>query len=445
MLLIGNGNLITQNEKKPFIKDGCVAVDGMVITDFGATKEMRQKYAGSQFEDVCGKVIMPGLINAHMHIYSAFARGMNLINAPVSKNFKQILENLWWRLDKVINLEDVKYSAYTTYIDCIKNGVTTVFDHHASQHFVKDSLFTIAEVAKELGIRTSLCYEVSDRDGPEICSQAIRENVDFIRFADTQGDNMLKGMFGLHASLTLSDKTLSECVAAMGSLNAGFHIHTAEGIADVHDSLRQYGKRVVNRLFEAGILGEKTIAVHCVHINPAEVELLAETNSMVVHNPESNMGNAVGCAAIMPLVSRGVMLGLGTDGYTSDMFESMKAANVLHKHQLCDPSVAWGEVPQMLFQNNRQIAERFFKGELGVIEKGAQADIIVVDYEPPTPISGDNTNSHILFGMMGRSVDSTMINGEFVYKNRRLLRVCEKEIYSKSRETAELFWERINK
>jgi len=444
MILIGNGALITHNDRLPFMDNGCVAVDGAVITDYGGTGEMRQKYAEARFEDAGGKVIMPGLINTHMHIYSAFARGMILKNAPVSRNFSEILENLWWRLDKAINLEDVRYSAYTTYIDCIKNGVTTVFDHHASQRYVEGSLFTIAKAAKQLGIRASLCYEVSDRDGGEICRQAIRENIDFIKYADDMRDNdMVKGMFGLHASFTLSDKTLADCVAAMGGMNAGFHIHAAEGIADVHDSLKRYGKRVVNRLFDAGILGEKTIAAHCVHINPAEVELLAETNTIAVHNPESNMGNAVGCAAIMPLMARGVTLGLGTDGYTADMFESMKAANILHKHQLCDPSAAWGEVPQMLFRNNRNIAGRFFD-EIGVIEAGAKADVIIVDYDAPTPIGPDNAYSHILFGMTGRSVDSTMINGEFVYKNRRLLTACEKEVYIKSRETAASFWKRVN-
>jgi len=445
MQLIGHGRLITRNTERPFINDGCAAVDGTSIAGFGTTPEMRESYPDAEFFDAGGKVIMPGLINSHMHIYSAFARGMSLDNSPVNKNFGMILENLWWRVDKVLNLEDVKYSAYATLIDCIKHGVTTVFDHHASQNHISGSLLTIADVAKELGIRTSLAYEVTDRDGADACAAGIRENVEFIKHARAQSGGMVDGMFGLHASLTLSEKTLEKCVEAMGSLDAGFHVHTAEGTEDVFDSLSKYGKRVVNRLYDAQILGNKTICVHCVHISPAEIELLAHTDTIVAHNPESNMGNAVGCGPVLRTMERGVMVGLGTDGYTSDMFESLKVANILHKHHLCDPSVAWGEPHQMLFDNNRQITERFFDGTMGIIAKGAKADITVVDYDPLTPMDETNVNGHILFGMMGRCVDSTMINGQFVYKNRELLVADEKRIFAKSREQAADFWKRVNK
>ncbi|MCL2618795.1 MAG: putative aminohydrolase SsnA [Defluviitaleaceae bacterium] len=444
MQLIGNGNLVTRNAEEPFIPGGCVAVDGTEIADFGTTADMRARYPEADFFDVDGKVIMPGLINAHTHIYSAFARGMSLENSPVNKDFPMILENLWWRVDKVLNLDDVRHSAYTTLVDCIKSGVTTVFDHHASQSHIDGSLFVIADAAKELGIRTSLAYEVTDRDGALACAAGIRENVSFIKHAQAQSGGMVHGMFGMHASLTLSQETLETCVAEMGGLDAGFHIHTAEGISDVYDSLAKCGKRVVNRLYDAKILGSKTICVHCVHISPAEIELLADTGTLVVHNPESNMGNAVGCGPVLQCLAKGVTLGLGTDGYTSDMFESLKVANILHKHHLCDPSVAWGESHQMLFDNNREIAQRHFGGTVGIISKGAKADIAVVDYDPLTPMHAGNIGGHILFGMMGRSVDSTMINGRFVYKQRELLVADERQIFAKSREQAADFWRRVN-
>ncbi|XMB67135.1 putative aminohydrolase SsnA [Mycoplasmatota bacterium zrk1] len=443
MKLIGNGILITRNSETPLLFDGCVVVDGNLITDYGKTQDMKEKYTDSEFIDAKGSVIMPGLINTHHHIYSAFARGMILKDSKPSKDFGEILENLWWRVDKVLNLEDVKYSAYATFMDSIKNGVTTVIDHHASQNYVEKSLFTLADVAKELGLRASLCYEVSDRDGEEICNQAIQENVDFIKYANNDESDMIKGMFGIHASFTVSDKTLEKCVEAMGDLDAGFHIHTAEGIGDLHDSLNKYGKRVVERLHDAKILGKKTILVHCIHVNDSELELIKETDSLVVHNPESNMGNAVGCPPLLPIMDKGITIGLGTDGYTSDMFESLKVANILHKHHLCNPNVAWVEAPAMLFDNNRKIAERFFNKPLGVIEKGAYADIIIVDYDSLTPINENNINSHLLFGVMGRNVDSTMINGEFVMFNREIINVDEKAILAKSREVASRFWERV--
>ncbi|WP_248476633.1 putative aminohydrolase SsnA [Tepidibacter aestuarii] len=442
MLLVGNGKVITQDKDMPYIENGCIAVKDNVIIEIGKTEDIKTKYHYREFLDAKGKVIMPGMVNTHHHIYSAFARGMPS-KSSVPKNFTQILEGLWWKIDKALNLEDVKYSAYTTYIDCIKNGTTTIFDHHASQGAVRESLFTIGEVSKELGVRSCLCYEVSDRDGKDVMEDAVSENIEFMKKANSLEDDMLRGMFGLHASFTLSDETLYKCVEEKSNINGGFHIHTAEGIDDLYDSLKKYGKRVVKRLMDFNILGEKTIAVHCIHVNDGEIELLKETKTNVVHNPESNMGNAVGCSPVIEMIKRGVLLGLGTDGYTSDMFESLKVGNIIHKHNLCNPSVAWTEMPQMLFENNRKISSEYFNKPVGVLKEGAHGDIIIVDYNPLTIMNENNYDAHILFGMSGRNVETTIINGKVVMKDRKLVDIDEEKIYEKSRELSSKLWDRI--
>ncbi|KKY01451.1 chlorohydrolase [Paraclostridium benzoelyticum] len=442
MILVGNGRLITKNEQNPYIDDGCVVIEGNVIKEIGSTKEMKEKYSDYEFIDANKKVIMPGLINTHMHIYSSFARGMAVPGKP-SENFMEILENLWWRLDKKLTLEDTKYSAYSTYIDCIKNGVTTVFDHHASPFAIEGSLFTIKDVAKNLGIRTNLCYEVSDRDGLKTIDQGIQENVNFIKFAKDDESDMVKGMFGLHAAFTLSDETLEKCANEMANLDAGYHVHTAEGIDDVIINKEKYNKKVVQRLNDFNVLNDKTIAVHCIHIDSEEMELIKENKSFVVHNPESNMGNAVGCSPVVHLLNKGITVGLGTDGYTSDMFESLKVANIIHKHQLRDPRVGWAEAPTMLFENNRKIASKHYKKDLGVLKEGAYADVIVVDYIPHTPLNENTENGHIIFGMTGRSVDTTIINGKVLMKDRILLNIDEESILAKSREMSNKLWDRI--
>lgn len=442
MILVGNGRLITKNEQNPYMDDGCVVIEGNVIKEIGKTKEMKEKYSYYEFIDANKKVIMPGLINTHMHIYSSFARGMAVPGKP-SQNFMEILENLWWRLDKKLTLEDTKYSAYATYIDCIKNGVTTVFDHNASPFAIEGSLFTIKDVAKNLGIRTNLCYEVSDRDGLKTIDQGIQENVNFIKFAKDDESDMVKGMFGLHAAFTLSDKTLEKCANEMANLDAGYHVHTAEGIEDVIINKEKYNKKVVQRLNDFNVLNDKTIAVHCIHIDSEEMELIKENKSFVVHNPESNMGNAVGCAPVVHLLNKGITVGLGTDGYTSDMFESLKVANIIHKHQLRDPRVGWAEAPTMLFENNRKIASKHYKKDLGVLKEGAYADVIVVDYIPHTPLNENTENGHIIFGMTGRSVDTTIINGKVLMKDRILLNIDEESILAKSREMSNKLWDRI--
>ncbi|GFN22314.1 putative aminohydrolase SsnA [Thermanaeromonas sp. C210] len=441
MLIVGNGPVLTLDPSNPYYPEGAVAVEGDRIVALGPTSQLRQQYPEAEFLDAGGKFIMPGMTNTHMHLYSTFARGMALKDAPPT-NFLEILERLWWRLDKALTLEDVYYSALLPLIDCIKSGTTTILDHHASPRAVRGSLEAIARAAREAGVRTSLAYEVSDRDGADIARQGIEENVEAIK-KYRLGGGLLSATFGLHASFTLSDETLAACREAARELNCGFHIHVAEGIQDVEDSMARSGKRVVERLAHHGILGPKTIAAHCVHVTEREIAILKETGTFVVHNPESNMGNAVGCAPVGEMLAAGVTVGLGTDGYTCDMFESLKVANVLRKFTSGDPGAGWTEIPAMAFTNNSRILEAFFPRPLGRLVPGAYADIILVDYVPPTPFTADNWYGHLLFGFHGGLVDTTIIGGKVLMRGRKLLHLDEEAIAARARELAAKLWERF--
>lgn len=443
MILIGNGRVITNDNNNTFIENGCIAIEGNMIKEVGETSKIKYKYANKydEFIDAKEKLIMPGMINTHHHIYSAFARGLDLKNPP-AETFTDILKNVWWRIDKKLSLEDIRYSAYTTLIECIKNGVTTIFDHHSSPMSVEGSLFAISNVADELGIRGCYCYEVSDRDGQRILKQGINENIDFIKYANEKEDDMTKGMFGMHASFTLSNESLEKCREAMDGIDAGYHIHVSEGIEDLKNSLICSGKRTVERLFDYGILGEKTIASHCIHVNKYELDILKETNTSVVNNPESNMANAVGVAPVIKMIDKGIRIGLGTDGYTNDMFESMKVENIINKHNLCNSNVGFMETAKMIF-NNKEIVSKYYNKPLGVLEEGAYADVIVVDYNPMTPMDKNNYFGHILFGVSGRSVDTTVINGKVVMKDRVIVNIDEELIYKKARQVAEKLWKKL--
>src|SRR5208337_1992616 len=244
MLLVGNGPLLTMMPEAPLQAEGAVAIDGACIAAVAPTADLRQRYPGAEWIDAGGMVIMPGMINAHMHLYSTFARGMALKEAPPA-NFLEILQRLWWRLDKALTLDDIYYSALLPLIDCIKSGTTTILDHHASAHAVRGSLERIALAAKETGVRTCLAYEVSDRDGEAIMREGIEENMAAIEKYRGRQDGNVSATFGLHASLTLSDATLAACREAEAGVDSGFHIHVAEGIQDVEDALRRSGLRVV--------------------------------------------------------------------------------------------------------------------------------------------------------------------------------------------------------
>ena len=442
MLVIGNGKLFTRNDEMPFVENGAVAIEGTKIAAVGETEAIKKQYGDAEFIDAKGGVIMPAFINTHEHIYSAMARGLS-IKGYNPKGFLDILDGQWWTIDRHLTLEQTKYSAVETLISCIRNGVTTVFDHHASFGQIGGSLFTIADVAKELGVRACLCYEISDRDGMDKARESVMENAEFIRYALKDDTDMIAGMMGMHAQFTISDATM-ELAAANKPDEVGYHIHVAEGIEDLHDCLKKYGKRIVDRLMDFNILGEKTLLGHCIYINPHEMDLIKDTNTMVVHNPESNMGNACGCPPTMELVHRGILTGLGTDGYIHDMIESYKVANVLHKHHLCDANAAWGEVPKMLFENNAAIANRYFKTPLGVLKEGAAGDVIVVDYNPPTQLDASNINGHILFGMTGRDVVTTVANGRVLMKDREIKVIDVEEAMAKCREESAKLWHSIN-
>ena len=442
MLVIGNGKLFTRNDEMPFVENGAVAIEGTKIAAVGETEAIKKQYGDAEFIDAKGGVIMPAFINTHEHIYSAMARGLS-IKGYNPKGFLDILDGQWWTIDRHLTLEQTKYSAVETLISCIRNGVTTVFDHHASFGQIGGSLFTIADVAKELGVRACLCYEISDRDGMDKARESVMENAEFIRYALKDDSDMIAGMMGMHAQFTISDATM-ELAAANKPDEVGYHIHVAEGIEDLHDCLKKYGKRIVDRLMDFNILGEKTLLGHCIYINPHEMDLIKDTNTLVVHNPESNMGNACGCPPTMELVHRGILTGLGTDGYTHDMLESYKVANVLHKHHLCDANAAWGEVPKMLFENNAAIANRYFKTPLGVLKEGAAGDVIVVDYNPPTQLDASNINGHILFGMTGRDVVTTVANGRVLMKDREIKVIDVEEAMAKCREESAKLWHSIN-
>ena len=442
MFLIGNGRLFTRDEKNSFFENGAVVWEDNTIVEVGDFETLKKKYADAEFIDAKGGVIHPAFINTHEHIYSALARGLS-IKGYAPNGFLEILDGLWWTIDRNLDNDLTKLSAEATYLECIKNGVTTIFDHHASFGEISGSLFAIEEAARDCGVRSVLCYEISDRDGKEKAHAAIKENVDFAKHALSLKDDFIKGMMGMHASFTISDETMELCRKEKPK-EIGYHIHVAEDILDLHRCLKEHGKRIVDRLYDWDVLGEKTLLAHCIYVNPHEMDLIRDTNTMVVHNPESNMGNACGCPPTMEIVHKGILTGLGTDGYTHDMIESWKVANILHKHHLVDPGAAWAEVPEMLFQGNARIANRYFEKKLGVLEKGAAADIIITDYIPPTPMNAGNLNGHMLFGMNGRSVVTTVGNGKILMKNRELQGIDEERCLAKIREGAARLEKKIN-
>lgn len=447
MFIVGNGRVVTLGAEPRVIDGGAVAVENGRIIAVGKTDDLRAAHPGAEFLDAAGAIIMPGLTNIHAHSYGAFARGM-AIPGESPRSFGAILEQLWWKLDRALTLEDVYVSAALGFVDCLKNGTTTVFDHHASPNAITGSLDREAEAAARVGVRACLCYEVSDRDGPERAAEGIAENVRFVRSlleheAGSRRPGTLAACMGLHASMTLSDTTLERAVAEAEALGVGCHIHAAEGPEDGADSAARYGKSVIRRLGDLGVLGPESIAAHCVHVDDQDIDLLAETRTIVAHNAQSNMGNAVGVAPALEMVARGVRVGLGTDGFTTDLFEAAAATNIVHKLAKRDPSVGWVEGQRMALDTNAEVATQFFGVPLGALAPGYAADLIVVDYDPYTPLNPANFWGHLLFGMRGAMVRHAVVDGQLVLRDRRVLGLDEAALRARARQLSRKVWERV--
>lgn len=454
MILITNGIVITKNEKNPLIEDGAVLVRENRIEKVGSTQNLllycdglKQKNPSIEIEilDAQRKLVMPGFINCHEHIYSQFARGSEIPKKAPS-DFLSVLEGTWWYLDENLSLENVYFSALSAYLESIKNGVTFVNDHHASFGVVKGSLQKIAQAAKLCGVRTCLCYEISERAGKEKTQESIDENFDFCGSVNHKNPadkdaKMINGLVGIHASFTVSDETLIK-IKNLNKKNYGYHVHIAEGLYDEQHCEKTYGCSIVERFERLGMLGEKTLAGHCIHISDKDMEILSRTKTIVVHNPESNMANGVGSPDILKMLDYGILTGLGTDGYTHDMTESLKVANILQKNRNLNPGRGFAEAVQLL-DNNARIISRMIDDNLGKIEEGFLADLIILDYKPCTPITKENIAGHLMFGISGNMTDTTIVNGKILMKNRKILCVDENSAFESCRKSAEELWRRL--
>lgn len=409
---------------------------------------MKKKYPGSVFVNAENRLIMPGIINAHGHYYGLFSRGLALKDPP-AYTFLEVLERLWWKLDKALLHEDNYLSASCYIIDAIKAGTTTIVDHHASPNEIIGSLDDIAQAALDANIRNHLCYEVTCRNGKEGALAGIEENRRFIeRVYKTDQNPLLAAAFGLHAAFTCTDEVLAKSKEALESVSqakgkVGFHIHVGEGLYDEEHSMKEFGKRVVQRLTQFGIGGPTSIYGHCVYIDDSELELIKKQGTTIVTNPASNLNNAVGLPKAVEILKKGIPLGLGTDGITYDMFQELKFLYFAQKMNYKDPRVFGTESLQCLLDTNSKLVSKAFQKPVGVLKPGAFADIILVDYDEPTVLSGGNLPWNNVFGMNGSMVQTVIIGGRMVMKNRELLTIDEKEIKAKTREHAPGVWSRV--
>ncbi|HVN55924.1 MAG TPA: putative aminohydrolase SsnA [Anaerolineaceae bacterium] len=445
-MLITNANVVTWEQPNRILMDHALLIQDGKIAALGSQNELKNRFPGVEILDAGGQYVMPGNICAHTHFYGAFSRGM-AIPGTAPENFSEILNKLWWPLDKSLTDQAVRYSALVCLADAIRHGTTMLIDHHASPNSIPGSLDVIAAAVDQAGVRASLCYEVTDRDGEERTRQGIAENTRFIQRVRREhpAQGRLAAHFGLHASLTLSEATLDACRSAAPD-DVGFHVHVAEDPVDEYDSLAKTGRRVVDRLEKHGILNARTIAAHAVHIDIREAEILAAHQTWVTHQPRSNMNNAVGVAPVESYLRAGIKVCMGNDGFLHDMWEEWKAAYLVHKVWNRDPRRMNGmDVIQMAVYNNSALASSIFGAPVGVIVPGAAADLIFVDYHPFTPLTAGNLPWHILFGFNESMITATIGSGNVLMQDRKLKTIDEAEVAAEASDLVPSIWEQYNR
>jgi putative selenium metabolism protein SsnA len=439
-LLLINGLLADPASPHRVLRDHALLIE----EDRIARIAPRASFASAEVKtiDAQGKLVLPGFINAHTHLYSTFACGLSGVEN--SRDFLGILNHLWWRLDKALTLDDCYLSALPALLAAIRSGTTTLIDHHASPMAIPGSLEALARAVGQTGLRACLCYEVSDRDGEEKTAEGIEENRSYLNNCKASPQDYLRGLFGLHASFTLSDRTLEIAADVAAGLRTGVHIHVAESTSDQEISKAKYGRTAVERLQKFNLLGPDTIAAHCVHLSDMETEILASSGTMIVHNPQSNLNNAVGIADVGRYIKRGITVGLGTDAMTPDMREELRAGVWAQRIGQKNPSAGFMELTSTLWCGNPAIATRLWGTPVGTLREGSLADIVIFDYTPPTPVTDDSLLGHLVFGMMNGCVETTIVGGKILMENRELrIDIDEEEVMARAREAAERVWRRF--
>ncbi len=423
-LLLKNGIVVSWRPARVERTDLRIRGDAVVERGTGLSAD------GEEVLDLAGRVVIPGMVCAHTHLYSTLARGMPPPPTP-PRDFRETLEQVWWRLDRALDAESVEASALAGALDAASCGTTTLFDHHSSPAAIEGSLDAVRKGIDAVGLRAALCYEVTDRGGPDEALAGLREHRRF------RCDARFRLHVGAHASFTLRPASLSACAAAARDLATGVHIHVAEDRVDDVETRTRYGVGVVARLIEAGVARPRSILAHAVHLSPAEVRAATDAGCWFVHNPRSNQNNAVGYAPVPCLPAR---TALGTDGIGADMFAEARAAWLKLREERT--GLGPDRVLDMI-DAGQQLASEAFGRPIGTLGPGGAADLAVLDYDPPTPLSAASLAGHLLYGMEARHVSDVVVGGQFVVRDRRPVAVDPAAAAERTRRSAEALWARM--
>ncbi len=379
------------------------------------------------------KILLPGLINFHTHIYSTLVRGASIPFNP--KSFRDILEQLWWKLDSKLDNNSTFHSAMVYGLESLKSGVTSLIDHHASGIDIIGSLEALKRaIVDKLGMRGIFCFETSDRFNVEDC---IEENLAGLKYDSFDA----KGMFGMHASMSLSEETLDKISRILKG--APIHVHVAESIEDEEDSIDKYRMRVVNRYLNYGLLNKDSILAHCVHIDEDEAKFIKQNKAVIALNPTSNMNNAVGAFNIDLFRGNNIQILIGNDGLGTNIAKEWTYFFFAGKAGINDAAgIGFDELLNYINDSYDYFGRRMGI-QIGKIKNGYVADFVLIPYINPTEMNSGNAFGHVFFGLFENFRPSCVIvKGKTLIQNYKSI-FDEETLYKNSQIAAKALWERI--
>ncbi len=367
---------------------------------------------GTEALDCSGAEIRPGGVNAHTHIYSGLAPLGMPPPEPPPENFVQILERVWWLLDRALDRDSLRASARYYVAESLLAGTTTLVDHHESPEFIEGSLDVLADACDELGMRAALCFGATERNGGG--TEARRGLEECGRFITENKRDLVIGLVGLHASFTVSDATIEWAGRMCAELDSRVHVHVAEDVADVNDARRRGFAGPFERLLDLGGLPAGSLMAHGVHLDRSQVERVAENGLWLMQNPRSNSGNKVGYP---PALSASPRVAMGTDGYPSRLDEEAEALRHEASAHGDDPAAVEARIAA-----GHALAAELFGGQFAPLAEAGAGDAIVV---------GDDGVRHVVVG------------GRKVVEDGRLLTGDVDEIRAEAAAAAPGLWERM--
>ncbi len=428
-VLIHGGVVLAMDERRSVLEDGGVAIDRGRIVEVGATAELRKRYRGREQFGARGMVVLPGLVNLHLHSDN-FSRGVG-----EHLGLEAWLDTIYYPMLAAMSPEDARKAGLLAYTEVIKSGTTCVNDMYIK-------LTSLADAAEQVGIRAVLSSEGADLVPGQ---ESLEDNERALLERNNSAGGRITFRFGVEWVPVCSAQYIRRCRELADKHGVGIHVHLNESQAEVRMCTEKYGKPPVEFVHELGLLGPDVVAAHCVWLSDREIQLVRDTGTHISYNPVSNAKLGNGVARAVDYLKAGINLGLGTDdapcNNNNDMFEVMKYASLFQKAVHTDASLLPSE--QVLAMATRGGARALgLEKDIGSLEAGKKADLILVNMRTPslTPLFTDrnfNAYAHLVFAAHGENVDTVIIDGRVVMRGRKMLTVDEQEVIDAATEAAQ--------